>query len=403
MFLLTINITDQRMNRKSDKERIALLAQKWRERTISLEEKQEFDDWYNSQNDNTEIAVPLGFGDSEQEVKSQLLTAIRAGRKHFVRRRVARIVLIRRVAAAAAVVAVVSLLTFFIAKDRSFIERSTAFTAPASLKEVQAGFNGAVLRLASGKELLLDSTSDGSLLASENINASKNKGELVYNAGALVNKTEFNTMITPRGRQYKLVLSDGTKVWLNAASSIRYPVVFTGKERAVQVSGEAFFDVAKDKSRPFIVNTEKQSITVLGTTFNVNAYPEDDIIQTTLLQGSVKVASATGKSFILKPGEQTTLEASELTVNKGADTLKVVAWKRGMFEFNNTSVPDLLKQISRWYDIDVRFEGTIADRKLGGGISKYLPLEKVLAILKKAKINFRYEKGVLIVTGNPES
>ncbi|HMF70830.1 MAG TPA: FecR domain-containing protein [Flavitalea sp.] len=386
-------------------QRIVELARKWQDKTISEVEKQEFDTWYNSAEENESIEVSTGFGDTEEGVKRDILANI-LGNIHGSGKadRGATMALLgfnwRRIVAAAALLAAFFSVGFYLIhtkRDHS-AELSSAVSKPASLADIRAGMDGAILKLDDGHEILLDSSADGKVKVLKGIEAVKTKGQLVYRSGTAA-VSAYNTMTTPRGRQYHIVLSDGTSVWLNASSSIRYPVVFDNISRTVEISGEVYFEVSKEVSRPFYVNIPgRGQIRVMGTHFNVNAYTDENLMKTTLLEGSVEVSSSSDKQKLL-PGQQAILNGSVIQLNNAIDTFQVMGWKRGMFEFNNTSIPVLMRQISRWYDIDVRLEGNVSGRKLGGGISKYLPLEKVLKLLEAGNIQFRYENGVLVVKG----
>jgi ferric-dicitrate binding protein FerR (iron transport regulator) len=211
---------------------------------------------------------------------------------------------------------------------------------------------------------------------------------------------QYNTMSTPKGRQYHLTLPDGTKVWLNAASSIKYPTVFSGNERSVQVSGEAYFEVAKNSSQPFRVAVDNgMKIDVLGTSFNVNAYEDDDNSYTTLIDGAVRVTAAeAGNSMILKPAQQAVqAPGSVLSVNSNVDIEKVMAWKNGVFNFENASLADVMKEIERWYDIDVVYKNGIPDIKFWGKITKDVSLSGILIALEKTKVHFKLENNRTLV------
>jgi ferric-dicitrate binding protein FerR (iron transport regulator) len=211
---------------------------------------------------------------------------------------------------------------------------------------------------------------------------------------------QYNTMSTPKGRQYHLTLPDGTKVWLNAASSIKYPTAFSGNERSVQISGEAYFEVAKNSSQPFRVAVDNgMKIDVLGTSFNVNAYEDDDNSYTTLIDGAVRVTAAeAGNSMILKPAQQAVqAPGSVLSVNSNVDVEKVMAWKNGVFNFENASLADVMKEIERWYDIDVVYKNGIPDIKFWGKITKDVSLSGILIALEKTKVHFKLENNRTLV------
>ncbi len=198
----------------------------------------------------------------------------------------------------------------------------------------------------------------------------------------------MNTMTTPKGGQYRVTLGDGTKVWLNAASSITYPTAFTGKKREVSITGEAYFEVSKNKEKPFIVKTSSDEITVLGTSFNINAYADEQSIKTSLLLGTVKI----GNSF-LKPGEGYQ-DGKIVQTNVQQD----IAWKNGKFNFKNLSLEQVMRQIARWYDVEPVYSNGIPEVKLGGGMDRSLTLVQVLEGLKSLNVNCRLEGRKLIIT-----
>jgi len=228
-----------------------------------------------------------------------------------------------------------------------------------------------------------------------------NNGQLIYNT--LHEKPTgifYNTLTTPRGNQYQIVLPDGSKVWLNAASSITYPTSFTDAERRITMTGEAYFEVAKKERDagggtgrvPFIVVVDGTEVEVLGTHFNINAYKEEPALLTTLLEGSVKV-SAHGHQQLIRPGEQTVVTPSGtgIGLKKDVDLDEVVAWKNGYFQFDHADIQTIMRQIARWYDVEISFEGKVPERKFGGDISRDLKLSEVLYGLNLSKIHFRIE------------
>jgi ferric-dicitrate binding protein FerR (iron transport regulator) len=215
--------------------------------------------------------------------------------------------------------------------------------------------------------------------------------------GNAANDVMYNTMNTPPGGQYKLKLPDGTNVWLNAASSITYPTAFMGKDRTVTITGEAYFEVANDRLKPFHVKVNEMDVEVFGTHFNVNAYNDEPAVKTTLLEGSVKV-SKYAASVILKPGEQTSVSQSSYPSQPiPVETDLVMAWKNGLFNFNKVSLQDVMKQIARWYDVQIVYQGEIRPKKFGGEIQRDLNLSEVLEGLKETGIHFRIEGKKLIV------
>jgi transmembrane sensor len=249
-------------------------------------------------------------------------------------------------------------------------------------QEATPGSAKAILTLGTGKKLTLDAKASETL---SELGIRNNANVIEYSDAA---HTEMNTLTTPRGGQYQIILSDGTKVWLNAASSITYPTVFTGKRRQLSITGEVYFEVATNKEKPFEVSIDNASvIEVLGTHFNVNAYNDEPVATTTLLEGSIKIDRT-----IMKPGES--YSNGQITQ---ADISSVMAWKNGYFQLKGASTEELMRQFSRWYDVDVSFEGPIEERKFAGQLQRSLKLTEALRILEESNIHFRREGKKLIV------
>lgn len=272
----------------------------------------------------------------------------------------------------------------------------------ALLNDVAPGTTKAVLTLADGSRITLDSAQFGELAVQGKTSVLHNNGAVTYiGSKDPVEKMApanilYNTLTTGRGQQSPpLTLSDGTKVWLNALSSIRFPVAFTGSARQVEITGEAFFEIARDRSRPFHVTTRDMRVEVLGTQFNINAYPDEPDSRTTLLEGKVKVIA--GQEMILEPGQQARVHEG-IRLIPDADTDQAVAWKTGLFDFNHADLPTVLRQLARWYDIEVRFEGQIPVRSFHGKITRDLNLSQVIRLLQDVNVKFRIEGKSLIVT-----
>jgi ferric-dicitrate binding protein FerR (iron transport regulator) len=232
---------------------------------------------------------------------------------------------------------------------------------------------------------------------------------LAYASGDSVNGSiAYNKMTTPRGRQFQLVLPDGTKVWLNAASSIKYPTAFVEGERRVELVGEAYFEVAKDAGKPFFVTiNDKTEVQVIGTHFNVNAYPDEDIIHTTLLEGAVRVNSSFGTGF-LNPGDQASVVREGYVHQKGdpkwnlrvtaVNTQQFVAWKDGVFDFGYANnLQTVMRQLARWYDVEVVYEKNVPNVEIWGKMQRNLTLVQLLKVLKGMELNFRLEEGRRLV------
>lgn len=275
---------------------------------------------------------------------------------------------------------------------------------PGLVKEISdigPGGNGAVLTLANGSTLVLDSLGNGPVATQQGSQAVLQNGQLVYEpSGEETAGLSYNTMRTPNGRQFRLQLPDGTLVWLNAASSIRYPVAFSRKERRVEVSGEAYFEVKENAAMPFVVEAGgRAEIMVLGTHFNVNAYDDEPTLSATLLQGRVRV-TAGGELVELKPGQQAQVrQGQRMKMVNDANLDKAVAWKNGTFNFEGSDLREIMRQLERWYDIKVVYEKDIPHTEYFGEISKRNNLQGVLKILEKSEVRFRLENNnTLVVT-----
>lgn len=303
-------------------------------------------------------------------------------------------------AAAAAVLLVLSGLYFFNDhKDGSFQNRMAKTTLENKVNDIQPGRQAATLILANGSKIDLDGAVQGEIAKQKGVLITKTAdGKLVYTiSDSEANTTEFNTLSTVKGQQYQVILPDGSKVWLNAASSLTYPANFANlKNRMVQLSGEAYFEVAKDKSHPFIVKTEQQQVEVLGTHFNINSYDDEKATTTTLLEGSVKVLDGKGESVLL-PGQQSALAKNRIEISK-ADVNETIAWKNGDFIFNNEEFGSILRQLSRWYNVEIVDNGQHEDLRLSGTISRSKNISTVLKALEvTGEVKFKIEGKTVIV------
>jgi len=274
--------------------------------------------------------------------------------------------------------------------------------------DVLPGGNKAILTLSDGEKIILDKANDGQLAKQGNISIEKIKdGYLSYQAlsnknlniqqdQALNEITDYNTISTPKTGQYQIILSDGTKVWLNSFSSITFPTRFSGKERKVTTMGEVYFEVIQDNKSPFIVETKGQRIEVLGTSFNVNAYEDERAIRTTLVNGSIKV-TAGNSSKILDPGQQAEVVDQQINIHPDMHIASIVAWKNGFFSFENTDLPTLMRQLSRWYDIHPVYQGKVGAHEFVGEIPRKSNLSSVLKILEWSGVHFRIEGQNLLI------
>ncbi|WP_431293372.1 FecR family protein [Pedobacter sp. P26] len=268
--------------------------------------------------------------------------------------------------------------------------------------DINPGKVAATLTLSNGKKIYIADVKGRNVAEESGVKITKNEnGELVYTI--IDNKQEsgkMQTLTTYRGETQVLVLPDGSKVWLNAASSIKYPSSFAAaSKRRVELAGEAYFEIAKDKSHPFIVATDKQEVEVLGTHFNINSYHDETMVKTTLLEGSIQVSTLGGQAKVLKPGEQSTLSGANLIRISEVDVDDVVAWKNGFFVFEDESVEDVMKQLARWYNVEVKYNSDdLKHKKFSGSISRYYKVSQVLDKLAKiGLVGFKLENRTIFV------
>ena len=303
-----------------------------------------------------------------------------------------------RASAAAALIFMVSTTAFyfFYKKNETVIAQKENQTHQA--KDIPPGTNNAILTLDDGTTIMLDSVANGALAQQGNIKVLKINGQISYDktgSGNMNTKPIYNTITTANGNEYQLILADGSKVWLNAASSIRFPASFVGNERKVEITGEAYFEVAHNASKPFKVVFKDQSggageIEVLGTHFDVNAYDDENAMKTTLLEGFVKIKRS-NEVQMLSAGQQAVLTSGIITLKKDVDVSQVVAWKDGFFEFNNTDLPTIMRQVARWYNVQVNFAGGINGDGYSGKISRNVSLSKFLKVLELNGVHVKTE------------
>ncbi len=276
--------------------------------------------------------------------------------------------------------------------------------------DVLPGTNKALLTLANGSTIMLDSAGKGTLARQGNMQVVKlDSGVIAYNGhqGNGSGEMLYNTITTPRGGQYKLILPDGSKVWLNAATVLKYPIAFTGAGRSVELlSGEAYFEVVHEPSQPFMLHVpasrpgdQELAIQVLGTNFDVNAYPDEPATDASLLKGSVKVMKGS-KAVLLHPGEQAESHngSGSITVNSSVNVEGLVAWKDGMFSFDRAGTEAVMRQLARWYDVDISYEGKVPARQFVGTIPRNVPASDVLKLLELNHVHFKIEGKKIIVT-----
>lgn len=306
-----------------------------------------------------------------------------------------------RIAASVAAVAllVISITYFLIYPSKDPTATSVKNQPPMLANDVLPGGNKATLTLADGSVITLDSAKNGRLADQGRATVLKvDDGQLAYNrVDGEPQEIAFNTVSTPRGGQYRVILADGTQVWLNSLSSILFPTAFTGAERKVEITGEAYFEVAKDKNRPFKVLVNGMEVEALGTQFNINAYTDERNITTTLVEGSVRVKKGNA-NVLLFPDNQAILNGNnELDLLPKVNTEEIIAWKNGWFQFEGTSIESIMRQVSRWYDVEVIFEKKV-DKYFVATIPRNVPVSRLLRIFELTEsVHFKIEGKTITV------
>jgi len=277
-------------------------------------------------------------------------------------------------------------------------QKTNTAQLPKTTNDLPPGHNGAILTLSNGQNIILDSAGNGVLASDANVKVIKKDGKISYEGKTA--EVLYNDISTPKGRQWQLTLSDGTKVWLNAESSIHYPIRFSasGKnQRVVEVTGEAYFEVAHNPNAPFIVKTAQREIRVLGTHFNVNAYSNEPALKVTLLEGSIKVVSGPNNT-LLQPGEQIISNSiAAQPIVKDVNTDDVIAWINGRFKFDNSDIRTVMRQIARWYNVEIEYRGTPPNYQFEGGTYRNINLSEVLKVLELSGVHFQLEENKIIV------
>jgi len=379
------------------------LARKWQEGTINEAEKELFNQWYHSFDDTPIEAITT---ENPAQLKTRLYNNI-IQREEIPLPRTWFSKNISYIYAAAAMTLIFSIAGYSFYSRNNVQQKEQAARLAKNI--ILPGSNKAVLTLADGSDVILDQTSNGILGSQGNVSIKKSiDGKVSYEAAQnntyTGNAIAYNKIATPRGGQYQVDLADGTKVWLNAASTLKFPVTFSKAQRVVELTGEAYFEVNPEpvagnrKVRiPFLVKTRNQVVEVLGTHFNVNAYDDEPDIKTTLLKGSVRVVqSAARQSVLLKPGQQSAVAGNIAVAD--VDASQAIEWQKGYFLFDNETVESMMRKISRWYNIEVEFKGNIRYRKFAGKISKFGNIVQILQVMEKTQvIHFEIEGRRVIV------
>lgn len=376
-------------------ERIGYLIASFIKRTLTPLERRELDAWI-LESDENELLFDELTSEENIEKTLQWYASLNEGKAYQrVKKRISfkpqrrGVIPLSFITVAASVLIIIGVAAFILWQKNAGIDKhiNTIASSPDPLPATDK----AVLTLGDGKKIVLDSTAPASI-AQKGIRVED--GIISYEVQPSEIPSE-NLLTVPRGGQYKVVLADGTKVWLNAESSLKYPTAFAGTERKVVLTGEGYFEVTKNKEKPFIVESSGNQIKVLGTKFNVNSYQDENVFTATLVEGSVQISND-GTTKILKPGEQARVAAEKISVLP-VDASEATAWKDGEFVFRNTPVHSIVRQLARWYDLDIEYRDPV-EKHLNATIRRDVPLSKVLHYLEATgAVHFKVEERKLIV------
>ena len=377
-----------------NQEQINTLIEKYINGTATSEEEDMLREWYRSQANNT-AEVEIGGIDEGDQIKQRILQSLRehiaaekqvpATRQHIW----------KTVAIAATALLVGTLGVYLWLIKPNIIDRENINKTVQTAQDIAPGTNKATLTLADGSVIELDRAATGNLAEQGGTQIMKlDSGQLAYTTdsyGPTIAVTQYNVLATPRGGQYAITLPDGSKVWLNAASSLRFPAAFTGKERLVELAGEGYFEVAKDATKPFRVIAGGTVVEALGTAFNVNAYSDEAAVNATLVEGKVKVSK--GKAVaLLQPGQAAVVKEGDAISTIAADVETATAWKEGFFKLTMADLQKVMRQVARWYDVEVIFENNELEKvKFFGVLDKSQSIQEILETIKRFKIIESYE------------
>lgn len=367
---------------------------KYLEGTATPEEKEQVNRWYSSFNDEV-VEIPSNSLDMKDQIDTRLKLRLKEMMDNSYEKEIKvyplRKTLLMRITAAAAVIFIISIGTYF------FRQRSTDIQVVKKANPTESDIvrfeNKVILTLQDGSKISLTDATKGEVIRQNGFTITKiADGQFVYNllksSGAKDSPLALNKIETPKGGQVRVKFPDGSQVWINAASSFRFPVLFSNNEFNTDLNGEAYFEVTPNKSRKFRVRSGRQVTEVLGTRFNISAYRDEPFISTTLLEGSIRITDLTNNhSKLLKPGQQARLNKT-LRVSE-AEALDAIAWTEGYFHFNNADIKTVMQDLERWYEITVRYEGELTKQKFEGAIDKKLTLQQVLGILEKSEVHFK--------------
>lgn len=351
-----------------------ILANKLLEGQLTEAEINELNAWY-VKHINEEIVIPSDFASSDEELRKRIFDTIQSTIKEKPV-----VSLWKRISVAASILLFLGVAVYFYTNDSGFHSTPTV-----ALQEILPGGNRAILTLADGNKIDLSDTTSRTISEQYGVNITKTAdGQIVYDLSSIAKnnaKIGFNTIQTPAGGQFQVILPDGSHVWLNALSSLTYPIAFTGNERKVILTGEGYFEIANKKSMPFKVISEGQLVEVLGTQFNISAYKDEQSIKTTLLKGAIRI-STDRYSRILAPGQQVEVDGQGMHISRNLNTEDVLAWKNGYFMFSNEPIESVMRKIARWYDVEVVYQDDVKNKMLWGTMSRFKNISEVLKTLE---------------------
>lgn len=370
---------------------IKALLEKYKSGTITDEEKAILDKWY------LHVSAD-SFEELADEERLETFDSVLAHLNQLTDQRKTH-ALWKRIAAVASVILFLSIGGYFLLHKKQPVQSTIA---QVQQHDFAPGRNKATLILANGQRIVLTKGLNGKLAQQNNATINVNAGNAIaYNVITTETNTtvEYNSLTTGRGEQspYPLILADGTKVWLNAASSITFPTAFNDNDRIVKITGEAYFEVVHNAAHPFKVMFKGQTVEDVGTIFNINAYDDEPTLKTTLVEGSIKVSN-TAQSLLLTPGQVAINKAGQSTIRiSTANIAEATAWRHGLFKFNKTDIRTVMRQIARWYNVDVKYEGALPTKTLTGEIYRSVNASEALQILQYADVKFRIDNKTIII------
>nr|WP_121271918.1 FecR family protein [Pedobacter schmidteae] len=372
-----------------DKNQIKPLIAKYLEGSASAEEAAVVETWYNTYQEGADPELTdVTIAEATLRIQDRL----------NIEQQVTKTSLWPRIAAAAAIVLVVGAGVFYFQSNN---KAKTEQVVVNAVKDISSGKQGATLTLANGKKIVLSGASKGEIASEAGVSISMAQGgQLIYEIKDQAKRDRYaiNTLSTARGETYQVHLPDGTLVWLNAGSTLKYPASFNAsKERNIELTGEAYFEVAKDKMHPFKVKSPGQEIEVLGTHFNMNAYADEASVKTTLLEGSVKVLSGSS-STIIEPGQQASSKGQKISVDE-VNVNTVIDWKNGLFRFKNEALPSILRKVARWYDVEISYQLDVKNMPtFSGAVARTENVSAILKMLEETSdVKFSIEGKTIIV------